>query len=218
MSFEDFSLPEMVISKDDHDLEFKFCCIMEPGASSDAPADHLFSNGRLVPHDFPSSSSKSLNLASRSTSWGSSKDGSEFSSSSRSNSCSSSQRSSSSSSSSLTSTSGAISERRVLIRARRPRSSAIKRAPETYKAHKHVSTPEHGSRKWQFIAAAPVLNGNVLHKSVKITGRSKAESADQKVSKNKKEGRSNRCWRRFLCLLVSACNEFHAIESSTIEC
>ncbi|KAL8144983.1 hypothetical protein AgCh_003267 [Apium graveolens] len=214
MSFEDFSLPEMAISHDDHDLEFKFCRVIEPGESPDSPADHLFSNGLLVPHDFPCSSSKHLNLASRSTSWGSSKEGSEFSSSSRSNSCSSSQRSStsscSSSSSSRTSTSNAISERRVLIRARRPRSSANKRAPEAYKVHKHFSTEEHGSRKWQFIAAAPVLSGNVLHKSGKVKETSIAGVADKKVSKNKKEGKSN--WRRFFCLCVSACSEFHAIE------
>ncbi|KAK1395590.1 hypothetical protein POM88_005453 [Heracleum sosnowskyi] len=190
MSFEDFSLPEMAISQDDHDLEFKFCSVMEPGVTPESPADHLFSNGRLVPHDFPSSSSKSLNLASRSTSWGSSEDGSEFSSSSRSNSCSSSQRSSSSSSSSSTSTSDAISERRVLIRARRPRSSGNKRAPEAYEVHKHVWTAEHGSRKWQFIAAAPVLKCNVLHKSGKVMVKNKAESADQKVPKNKKEGKN----------------------------
>ncbi|KAK1395589.1 hypothetical protein POM88_005452 [Heracleum sosnowskyi] len=203
----------MAISQDDHVLEFKFCSVMEAGDSPESPADHLFSNGRLVPHDFPFSSSKSLNLASRSTSWGSSKDGSEFSSSSWSNSCSSSQRSSSSSSSSLTSTSHSISERRVLIRARRPRSSAIKRAPETYKAHKHVSTAEHGSRKWQFIAAAPVLNGNVLPKGGKVKVRNRAESADQKVPRNKEEGKSNRSWRRFFCLF-----EFHAIEPRTIDC
>lgn len=223
MSFEDFSLPKMVISQDDQDLEFKFCSVMEPGASPDSPADHLFSNGQLVPHDFPCPSSKKLNFVSRSTSWGSSKDGSEFSTSSRSNSCSSSQRSSScsSSSSSRTSTStDANYERRVLIRARKPRSSASKPAPVTYKLHKHkhVSTPEHGSRKWQFIAAAPVLNGNVFHKGGKFKERNRTESADQKGSENKKEGKSKGCWRRFFCLFVSACNEFHAIEPSTIKC
>lgn len=215
MSFEDFSLPGIVISQDDHDSEFKFCSVIEPGESLDCPADHLFSNGLLVPHDFPCSSSKKLSLASRSTSQGSSKDGSEFSSS-RSNSCSSSQRSSSPSSSSRTSTGDAISERRVLIRARRPRSGANKRAPEAYKVHKHVPTTEHGSRKWQFIAAAPVLNVNVLQKGGKLKERNRAKSADKKVSKNKKEGKSN--WRRFFCLCVSACSEFHAIEPSTIQC
>lgn len=215
MSFEDFSLPEMVISQDDHDLEFKFCSVIEPGSSPDAPADHLFLNGRLVPHDFPCSSSKSLNLVSRSTSWGSSRDGSEFSSSSRSNSGSSSQRSSSSGYSSITSTSDVISETKVLRQARRPRSS---RAPEIYKVHKNVSTLEHGSRKWEFIAAAPVLTGNVLHKNRKLKERNRAEVSDQKVSKAQKEGRSTGRWRRFFCMFVSACNEFHAIESSTIEC
>lgn len=217
MSFEDFSLPEMVISQDDHDLEFKFCSVIEPGSSPDAPADYLFSNGQLVPHNFPCSSSKSLNLVSRSTSWGSSKDGSEFSSSSRSNSCSWSQRSSSSGYSSVTSTSDAVSERRVHIQVRRPISSADKCALETYKVHKNVSTLEHGSRKWQFIAAAPVLTSNVLHKSGKVKERNRAGFADQKVSKAKKEGRSNGRWRRFFCLFVSACNEFHAIQPSTIE-
>lgn len=191
----------MVISQDDHDLEFKFCNVMEPGVSQDSLADHLFSNGRLVPHDFPCSSSKALNLASRSTSWGSSRDCSEFSSSSQSDSCSSSQSSSSSSNSSVPSTSNAISERRDLIQARRPRSGAIKR----------VSTSEHGSRKWQFIAATPVLNGNVLHKSGKVNERNRAEFADQKVSK--KEDKSNGRWRKFFCFFVSACNEFHAIET-----
>ncbi|KAL8144982.1 hypothetical protein AgCh_003266 [Apium graveolens] len=212
MSFEDFSLPEMEISRDDHDLEFTFSSVIEAGASPDAPADHLFSKGQLVPHDFPCSFSKTLNLVSRSTSWGSSKDGSGLSLSSRSNSCSSSQRSSSSGYSSITSTSDGISERRVLRRARRPRSSAIKRAPETYKVHKNILTLEHGSRKWQFIAAAPVLDGNVLLKSGKVKERNRAEFADQKVSKAKKEGKRNGRWRRFFSLFVSACNDFHAIE------
>ncbi|KAL1817889.1 hypothetical protein DCAR_0522382 [Daucus carota subsp. sativus] len=205
MSFEDFSLPETSISQDDHNLDFNFCRMIEPGESPDSPADHLFSNGRLVPHDFPRSSSKTLSLSSRSTSWGSSRDGFESSSSSRSNSCSSSQSRSSSISSSTTSISHAGTEKRISIRARRPRSGAIKSAPETYKMHKNSPNFSHGSRKWQFIAAAPVLNGNV-------TERNKAKSAEK--SKAKKEGKSKGRWGRFLCLFV-ACSEFHAIESSS---
>lgn len=190
---------------------------MEPGASPNAPADHLFPNGRLVPHDFPCSSHKtfdslSRSLSQRSSSCGS-KSGFETFSSSWSNSCSSSQRSSSSISSGRTSISDATPEKTDFIRAVR-----AKRTPEPYKARKQVSTPDYGSRKWQFIAPAPILNGNVLYRSVKVSQTKKAKVAvHQKVSKAKKEGKSNRPWLRFFSLFVSTCSKFHAIEPLTIE-
>ncbi|KAK1395587.1 hypothetical protein POM88_005450 [Heracleum sosnowskyi] len=218
MSFDDFSPANMSISGDeyDHGLEFEFCRVMEPGASPNAPADHLFSNGRLVPHDFPCSPPKTFKCLSRSVSQRSSSFGSnrgfESFSSSWSNSCSSSQRSSSSISSGRTSISDATPERTELIRAVR-----AKRTPQPFKARKHVSTPDCGSRKWQFIAPAPVLNVNVLHRSRRVSQIKTAEIVGhQKVSKSKKQGKNGR-WRNFFCLFVSTCNGFHAIEPSTRE-
>ncbi|KAL8144981.1 hypothetical protein AgCh_003265 [Apium graveolens] len=207
----------MSISRDDIGLEFEFCRVMKPGASPNAPADRLFSNGRLVPHDFPCSFHKTFDSLSRSVRQRSSSCGSnsgfEMFSPSWSSSCSSSQRSSSSISSGRTSTSDATPEKTKFIRAVR-----AKRTPEPYKARKRVSTPDHGSRKWQFIAPAPILNGIVLHRSGKVSQTKKAEVADhQKESKAKKEGKANGRWQRFFSLFVATCSEFHAIEPLTIE-
>ncbi|WOH02993.1 hypothetical protein DCAR_0522383 [Daucus carota subsp. sativus] len=214
------------------EIEFEFCRVAEPGASPNAPADHLFSNGRLVPHDFPCSPKnifKSLSRSEnqRSSSFGSfsscshslSRSGSQrsssfgSSSSSGSDSCSWSQRSSSSISSCRTSISDASAEKPEFFHAIR-----AEQTRKPYKARKHDLTRDNGSQKWQFIAPVSVLNGNVRHRSKKSSQRKKSEVADhQKVLKSKNEEKSKGLWRRFLCLFVSTCNEFHAIEPSVRE-
>lgn len=84
------------------------------------------------------------------------------------------------------------------------RAVRAKRKPEPYKGNKHASTPDYGSRKWQFIAPAPVLNINVLHRGHKVAKIEKAGVAGhQKVSKAKKEGKNKERWQRFFSLFVS---------------
>lgn len=210
-SVHKFSSPSNPIQ--DHELEFEFGSVTPSSPTS--PADHLFLNGRLLPHDFPCPPAKPMSITlSRSTSRTSSVSSKDSLMWSRSNSTSSGS-SSSCSTSARTSISDA-SERKILIS--RAKTSASKKPfeREIYQGKKPVLTPQYGSQRRQFITQTPVLSRKVLH-------RSKAEStrvlekdqlkAGKKRVKGKRNGSRGFCWR-FFSWFVSACNECHAISPS----
>ncbi|XP_057766561.1 uncharacterized protein LOC130987018 [Salvia miltiorrhiza] len=150
--------------------------------SPNSPADRFFSNGKLLPHAFPVQTHNSFSY-SRSTSIGSK----DSLMSSRSNSRSS------TSTSARTSTSEA-SERR--------RERSVRPAAMSCQCQ---------SRRWQLIAAAPVLK----HHGSRST---RTETAvDRKASRGADGGchKGSKSWFKsnFLKSFVSACQECHAIKT-----
>lgn len=153
----------------------------QPGS----PADHLFLNGKLLPHFFPVPTPSNLSY-SRSTSRTSSK-GSLMSS--RSNSTNS------SSSSARTSTSEAASERKLISCERRER----KKLP----SYHHYES----CQRWQLFAAPP--------QGPRSRSRSRSLKKGKIVGKGTKKGVDSKSWFgwKILKLFVSACKECHAIKT-----
>ncbi|CAI9784222.1 unnamed protein product [Fraxinus pennsylvanica] len=117
--------------------EFEFGCVTKPGPPN-SPADHLFFNGKLLPHVFPLNRPANNFSYSRSTS---SKD-------SLMSSCSNSTDSRSSSCSSARTSTSEASERKIL--------STRGKVP----GKKPVLNPQYNycsSQRWQFIRPSPVL-------------------------------------------------------------
>ncbi|PSS16170.1 Membrane-associated kinase regulator [Actinidia chinensis var. chinensis] len=184
---EKFSFPIQV------NQDFEFGCLT-PGSPS-SPADHLFFNGRLLPHAFPFQQANSTvtRSTSRTSSTGSSKDSLL---SSRSNS-----KSSSCSTSARTSTSTDSTERRSVLLHHQPKQLV------TSEMKKGVLVGQYGcSQRWQFITAAPIMNQQVSR-------RRKAEIPMKKASDRR--GESSWFGWRFLRWFVGACKECHAIKPST---
>ncbi|PIN15737.1 hypothetical protein CDL12_11633 [Handroanthus impetiginosus] len=196
-SGDKFSFPVTIpLAAEDSD-QFEFGFVTAPG-SPNSPADHLFYNGKLLPHVFPIQTTNNCNLSySRSTSRTSSKDSLM---SSRSNSTNS---RSSNCSSARTSYSEASSERRISSADR----NILPGRPST--GRKERNRPVLSSQyQWQLIAAAPVLK----HQG------SKARKVERNGS-NKKSGEETKpsFGKRILKSFVSTCKECHAIKTSSAE-
>ncbi|EXC08467.1 hypothetical protein L484_009610 [Morus notabilis] len=192
--------------------DFEFGCLTPDSPSGDpnknSPADHLFFNGRLLPHAFPSRSpaanSPLARAVSRSTSRTSSVSSKDYSLvSSRSNStnssCSSSARTSSSDN----------SERRSTLSYCRQGSKTTLNGPGSSKV---VSARVYGSsQRWQFMAPVPALSRDGSRR------RKVMELRNEKNGQEKKAVAKRRRWRlgrRLFRWFVTACNECHAIEPS----
>ncbi|XP_057971643.1 uncharacterized protein LOC131160224 [Malania oleifera] len=220
-----FSFPSMS-ARDQQNFEFEFGWATPAGSPSydpakDSPADHLFYNGRLLPHAFPATNvaSEYLRAASRASS-ASSRDSLTWS---RSNSGSNS-RSSSSCSSARTSSSD-NSDRKVWS-AQRKLSGKTPITRDRYlqaiNNGKPVLVQAYGPyQKWQFIAPAPVLKPEVSrrkNKSVQVSPEElRPKKQPEKKKKKKKSGGNG--WslgfgRKFLQSFVSACRECHSMEPS----
>ncbi|KAL1821548.1 hypothetical protein ACET3Z_016417 [Daucus carota] len=205
-------VPEKAVQENEFEFE-----LVTPG-SPDSPADHLFLNGRLLPHDFPCPPTKSFSLnsttLSRTMSRTSSVSSKDSLMSSRSNSTNSRSSSSSCSTSARTSTSD-VSERRVLM----SRSRSARKRPEVYVANRPSLSKQYGS--WQYVTQTPVLTR-------KVSRKHKADTEIQQASKRKKQGgkakqqavkgkRIAGFFWRFFRWFVSTCNECHAINPSKRE-
>ncbi|KAL2245439.1 uncharacterized protein LOC105165400 [Sesamum indicum] len=189
--------------------QFEFGSVTTPG-SPNSPADHLFSNGKLLPHVFPVQPPNGYSF-SRSTSRTSSIGSKDSLMSSRSNST----NSRSSCSSARTSTSEANSERRLSpVDGNFPGRISVRK-------ERNVTRPsqyQYGScQRWQLIAAAPVLK----HQGSRSR---KVEVLERKGSKKSREnidgdpgGAKSWFGRRILKSFVSACKECHAIKTSSAE-
>lgn len=174
--------------------------------TSNSPADHLFSDGKLLPHSFPPSIT-TAHLLPRS--------GIDSSLSSRSNSYSGSSRSGSGCSSARTSTSdaSAAAERKIFCR------HAAKIAAKTataargdeyiwnqYQAKKPVLIPHYGSsRRWQFITPAPALR----HQNSSRPRKGKFNEREYYYEKKRKN--SGSCSGGFFRWMVSGCKGCHAM-------
>ncbi|XAR56525.1 hypothetical protein NMG60_11037050 [Bertholletia excelsa] len=138
-------------------MEFEFDSV-NPG-SPNSPADHLFSNGKLLPHAFPLQHSNTISLSRISTS----RTSSVSSSSSRSSSCSSSAR---------TSTSEPCERRPIRCGSQK----VVKR--EKYQA---ALLQQYGSsQRWQFIApAAPLSRQTSRQRKTEMRAKKEGQSEAQ---------------------------------------
>lgn len=213
-----FSFPSTPIHDDDndqyHDSSFEFGCVTPDSPSSDpfkdSPADHLFFNGRLLPHAFPfqpvNNGPVVVDNNSRFTSRTSSISSKDSLMSSRSNSTNS--RSSSCSSSARTSYSD-CPERKLMYHGR------------TKTINKAVSGQVYGSsQRWQFITPVPAsssLSRESSRRKKTEVGANKEESIRAKKQAGGGGGQvvvKQQLGRRLFRWFVSACKECHAIEPS----
>ncbi|KAL4272811.1 hypothetical protein GQ457_13G003640 [Hibiscus cannabinus] len=195
------------------DSEFEFGCFTPDSPSQDAygtsPADHLFFNGRLLPHAFPCTPATTAivvagGVSSRETSRTSSIKSKDSLMSSRSNSTNS-----RSSCSSARTSSSDNSERRLLYHSK---------IHACNKASKLVTAQLYGdSQRWQYITAVPVLKREASRRKNCGVERKDAlrgkKRGDRHQEKSATKGRSEPClsfFRRFLL----ACRECHAMEPS----
>ncbi|GMY31863.1 Membrane-associated kinase regulator [Fagus crenata] len=189
----------------DQDSDFEFGSITPDSPSSDpyknSPADHVFFNGRLLPHAFPIQPANRIIDNSRSTTSRTSSISSKDSlRSSRSNST----NSRSSSCSSARTSSSDNSERKLLYKTTFLR--------DRYHGNKVFSAQAYGSsQRWQYITHVPVL-------SRESSRRKKVESMGKEVrtkkQTEKRKGASSWFGWKFLWWFVSACKECHAMEPS----
>ncbi|XP_062086998.1 uncharacterized protein LOC133793718 [Humulus lupulus] len=209
--------------------DFEFGSITPDSPFSDdpcenSPADHLFFNGRLLPHAFPFRPNSGANYGvvsenprAMSTSRTSSSSSKDSLLSSRSNSTNS--RSSSCSSSARTSSSD-NSERRLLYRQRSKTTSAMGIDPG-HGGSKAVSAQVYGySQRWQFMAPVPALSREAsLRRRKEVSGSHNKNHNEDRGSLPKLKDRTAvvrrpRFGRRFFRWFLTACKECHAIEPS----
>ncbi|CAH9108055.1 unnamed protein product [Cuscuta epithymum] len=217
-SGDKFSFPIMgTPEKEPEDGEFEFGCIStSPEASPNSPADRLFFNGKLMPHNFPSSGQPAAVTDgfsySRSTSSVSS--GKDSMMSSRSNS------GSSSGGSARTSASGEsafnVNIRRLAIINVNNRSKWAHSSNRPLPSSKPQLVPP-ASKKSQFMAApahGPVHLRNKRPGSVSL---GKGHNSHEVKQESDDEGSGSPPWfgRRILRSIVSSCKECHAIPPTT---
>ncbi|KAL1815343.1 hypothetical protein ACET3Z_017917 [Daucus carota] len=196
------SIPVEPIQNHQLELEFEFEFVMPESPSS--PADHLFLNGRLLPHKFPCPPKKSLSFStplSRSMSQTSSVSSKESLMSSRSNSTSSRSSSSSRTSTRVGTMKSDGNERRELM----SKAKSLRKKQEV-SVYRPSLSPQHGS--WHYVTQTPVLKR-------KVSRKSRADSVLQQGSKRKKQdyrGKRNGwfLWR-FCRWFLSTCSGCHAI-------
>ncbi|XP_073030531.1 uncharacterized protein [Primulina eburnea] len=209
-NYDKFSFPGQRNISD----QFEFGCVTTPG-SLNSPADHLFFNGRLLPHVFPIQTSSNHNYSysrstSRTSSTGSYKDSLM---SSRSNSTNS--RSSNCSSARTSTSTDHYSNpglRKVSNMAKKERYHHVR--PPVLNTHEC----QYGSsQKWQFIAGAPVLKhqGSRSRKADHVLER----KGSRKSKRVDEDHGGVKPWfgKRVLKSFVSACKECHAIKTSQIQ-
>ncbi|KAJ4841142.1 hypothetical protein Tsubulata_006435 [Turnera subulata] len=219
-STEIFSFPSTP-SPEHQDSDFEFGCLTPDSPTTDpyknSPADHLFSNGRLLPHSFPvlhqQSTTTMLLLTdhqtiSRATSRTSSISSKDSLMSSRSNSTNSSR----SSVSSARTSSSDNSERRLLYY------RGTKVARRTPVASRAVMAQLYGSsQRWQHIVPVPALvREDSRRKSSSGHGASVKEgpvrSKKHCERKQKKKKKRFGIWRKIFFSIFVACRHCHAME------
>jgi len=197
----------------DQDSDFEFGCLTPDSPSRDpnksSPADHLFFNGRLLPHSFPVLQQQPATMLFidniyRAPSRASSVSSKDSLMSSRSNSTNSSR----SSVSSARTSSSDNSERRRLYNIT---------SSQTPLASKAVIAQLYGSsQRWQHIMpvpAAALKRADSRRKSGRILVKEGLSNNKKQIKKGKRD-RSG-FWRRFFRSFLVACRECHAMEPST---
>ncbi|KAL1202468.1 hypothetical protein V5N11_025030 [Cardamine amara subsp. amara] len=206
---------------DDPSPEFEFGSLTPSSPSQDSfiensPADHLFFNGRLLPHSFPtvinSYTKRSISLTT-----------SEYTSRSNStNSRSSFGSNSSSSTSHCPRTSGyngndnnsTITHNKPLD-LKTPNSRCCKTVYSTRRKATEMVTASlyrsYSSQRWLYITPASVK----MSGGIRVGGRKKkAARVRRKKTEERRGSRVMKLWRRFLMVAIFACRECHALEGA----
>ncbi|KAJ4726346.1 Membrane-associated kinase regulator [Melia azedarach] len=209
-SGEIFSFPNT--PNQEQDSDFEFGCLTPDSPSQDpsrnSPADHLFFNGKLLPHSFPCqqppTAASIIDNIYRATSRTSSVSSKDSLMSSRSNST----NSRSSSCSSARTSSSDNSERKLLYYNRA--------AYKTTTASKMVTAQLYGSsQRWQYLTPVPALKRDVSQrKNCGVLLKEELRSKSQREKKKNSERTTGTC-RRFFMSFLFACRECHAMEPST---
>ncbi|KAK7313070.1 hypothetical protein VNO77_37446 [Canavalia gladiata] len=202
LSNDSFSFP----STPNQDSDFEFGSITPDSPSAEpltpSPADHLFLNGRLLPHFFPPF--QHHHSTSRTNSIGSNKDSLFSSRSNSTNSSCSSARTSSSDS----------SERRSF-------NNKIKNG--AYVTNRSMVSPHYQaygcSQRWQYITPVPMLNRDGSLRKKRDTQQGKKKEEGTKIRNKKKEKKVKkrvklRFGRRIFRWFAMACRQCHAMEPS----
>ncbi|XP_059283384.1 uncharacterized protein LOC132036978 [Lycium ferocissimum] len=222
-SGDKFSFPIIMPVQEGQELEFEFSGSVSPG-SPKSPADHLFFNGRLLPHYFPCQPASNISSPisySRSTSRTSSVSSKDSLWSSRSNSTNSRSSCSSSARTSTSESSG-----RKLI-------SQEKISAFTMYRNSSNNMNSSSTQKWQFIVTpTPVMkkkhqfSAQVIKKKGQFVSKSQKQSVKgcKDFNKSRKQRKENgkrkvRFWffRRVFRKFMSACRECHAMEPTRRE-
>ncbi|KAJ0264122.1 hypothetical protein HA466_0025300 [Hirschfeldia incana] len=200
--------------------EFEFGSLTPSSPSQDSftensPADHLFFNGRLLPHVFQAPNNNAR--------WSISRTTSEHISRSTSTNSRSSFGSSSSNSSSTSNYSPRTSNfngnnnsaiNHMPLDVKPPTSiygenvnTTKMKAVEMVKASLYRS---YSSQRWQYITPAPVKRSG----GIRVGGRKKKKKAARvrKKAEKRRGSRVMRWWRRILMAAIFACRECHALE------
>ncbi|KAI4333649.1 hypothetical protein L6164_018429 [Bauhinia variegata] len=199
-SSDSFSFP----STPNQDSDFEFGSLTPSSPSTDpcttSPADHLFFNGRLLPHSFPFHHPPTPIYDSRATSRTSSIGSKDSFMSSRSNST----NSRSSSCSSARTSSSDSSERKLFYN---KLANTYRYQPNSKMASAHQIYGS--SQRWQYITSVPALSRDASR-------RRKGEQERKEAVKRKKQtaAGSSKFGRRILRWLMMACRECHAMEPS----
>ncbi|XP_044465794.1 uncharacterized protein LOC123195978 [Mangifera indica] len=230
-SRELFSFPSTP-NNQEQDSDFEFGCFTPDSPSQDpsrnSPADHLFFNGRLLPHSFPCDlqrpSSDNINVSiSRAASRTSSVSSKDSLMSSRSNST----NSRSSSCSSARTSSSDNSERRLLYYSNKRNTCKATKASRIVTAQLYGS-----SQRWQHLTPVPAavlmkretsqrknadgvaLKDGLRSWSSSSLKRSASQGKENRRSSGDSAAAQGLCKRFFMAFLF-ACRECHAMEPST---
>ncbi|KAL0743581.1 hypothetical protein Bca4012_085094 [Brassica carinata] len=198
--------------------EFEFGSLTPSSPSQDlenSPADHLFFNGRLLPHVFL--------VPNNNTKWSISRTTSEYASRSNSTNSRTSFGSNSSSTSNYSPrTSSFNGNNNTTINHRsldsKPPPSMYGetvnttkiKAVEMVKASLYMS---YSSQRWQYITPAPVKRSG----GIRVGGRKKNKKAARirKKVEGRRGSRVMRWWRRILMAALFVCRECHALEGAS---
>ncbi|CAA7015037.1 unnamed protein product [Microthlaspi erraticum] len=197
--------------------EFEFGSLTPSSPSQDSftensPADHLFFNGRLLPHAFSAAGNNPKLSVSRTTSEYTSRSNST---NSRSSICSSSS----------TSYSPRMSSFNVNNNNSPLDHKPLDMNPPISMCGKAVNTPRmkatemvtaslyrsYSSQRWQYITPAPVKRSRGIRVG---GGRKKKAARMKKMSEESGGSRVMKWWRRLLMAAIFACRECHALEGA----
>ncbi|EOA32084.1 hypothetical protein CARUB_v10015331mg [Capsella rubella] len=206
---------------DEPSPEFEFGSLTPSSPSQDSfnensPADHLFFNGRLLPHSFPAASSmytkRSISSTSATSAFTSRSNSTNSRSSfgSSSNSTSHSPRTSMSCNNNM---SHPITHNKTLdtkplnSRCGKTVNSTSRKATEMVTASLYRS---YSSQRWQYITPVPVK----MSGGIRVGGRKKKVPRVRKKTEERRGSRVMKLWRRILMAAIFACRECHAFDGA----
>ncbi|CAE5967366.1 unnamed protein product [Arabidopsis arenosa] len=215
-------------NSDEPPPEFEFGSLTPTSPSQDSftensPADHLFFNGRLLPHAFPAASSIYTKRSISTTT-------SEYTSRSNSTNSRSSFGSYSSSTSQSPRTSSCNSNKNNIPINQEPLDlkPPISRCGKTVNttSNSSYSLPNkrrkatemvtaslyrsYSSQRWQYITPVPVK----MSGGIRVGGRKKKAARVRKQTEERRGSRVMKLWRKLLMAAIFACRECHALEGA----